>query len=182
MGSPTPTTNFVGLTTTLHETQRKAAINSPYHSDRDARELENWLEAQPQRFAVLGINADTYNVIVWVTSQFLGPLNGWWLNCMQHVAIRYSFDTLVEEIRKTSFLPNICDGATNSVLGLTQGNLSYAEYTAFQPLFTKVMSTSHTLSVRFIIGLADFQLATQAMSHRSQHKGYCLPLMELQCF
>jgi hypothetical protein len=30
MGVPAPTTNFVGLTVTLTETQRKVAINAPY--------------------------------------------------------------------------------------------------------------------------------------------------------
>jgi hypothetical protein len=69
MGVPAPTTNFVGLTVTLTKTQRKAAIYSSYKSGRDARELEDLLEAQPQRFAMLGINADSYNVVVWVTSQ-----------------------------------------------------------------------------------------------------------------
>jgi hypothetical protein len=36
---------------------------------------------------------------------------------------------MVEEICKTSLLPNIRDDATNVVLGLTKGNLSYADYT-----------------------------------------------------
>jgi hypothetical protein len=57
-----PTTTFVGLTITLTETQRKAAINSAYHTSRDAphaRELEDWLKSQPQSFANLGINADS---------------------------------------------------------------------------------------------------------------------------
>jgi hypothetical protein len=78
MGVPAPTTNFVGLTINLNETQRTAAINSRYQSDRDARELEYWLETQPQRFAMLGANADWDNVFVWVTSQLFGPLNSWW--------------------------------------------------------------------------------------------------------
>jgi hypothetical protein len=46
MGVPVPTTNFVGLSLTLIETQRKAATNSHYHSGRDPRELEDRLEAQ----------------------------------------------------------------------------------------------------------------------------------------
>jgi hypothetical protein len=70
MGIPAHTTNFVGLTVTLRETRVKAPIDSPYKSSRDARELEDWLEAQPQRFAMLGIDADSYNVVVWVTSEF----------------------------------------------------------------------------------------------------------------
>jgi hypothetical protein len=70
MGVPAPTTSFDGLTVTLIEKQRKAAIISRYQSRRDASELEDWLEAQSQRFAMLGINADPCNVVVWVTSQF----------------------------------------------------------------------------------------------------------------
>jgi hypothetical protein len=70
-GIPAPTTSIDDLTVTFTETPRKAAINSRYRSDRDARELEDMLEAQPQRLAMLGINTDSYNAIVWVTSQFL---------------------------------------------------------------------------------------------------------------
>jgi hypothetical protein len=68
MGVPAATINFDGFSVTLIETQRKTAINSRYLSLRDPRELENWLEAHPRRFAMLGINADPYSVIVWVTS------------------------------------------------------------------------------------------------------------------
>jgi hypothetical protein len=105
MGVPAPTTNFVGLSVTLNETKRKAAINFRYKSCRDPRELEDWLEAQLQRFVMLGINADSYNVVVWVTPQFSGPLNIWWLNRKEQTTIPDSFDTLVEEIRMTSMLP-----------------------------------------------------------------------------
>jgi 8-oxo-dGTP pyrophosphatase MutT (NUDIX family) len=66
MGISAPTTNFAALTLILIETQRKAAISFRYQYGRDASELEEWLEAQPQRFAMLGIDADSYNV----TSQF----------------------------------------------------------------------------------------------------------------
>jgi hypothetical protein len=39
------------------------------------------LEAhQPQSFAMLGINADSYNVVVRVAPQLFGALNYWWLN------------------------------------------------------------------------------------------------------
>jgi hypothetical protein len=65
-----PTQNLVGLPVTLSETQRKAAINFPLQSGRDANELEDWLEAQPQRFLMLGITADSYDSVIWVTSQF----------------------------------------------------------------------------------------------------------------
>jgi hypothetical protein len=69
-GVPAPTTNFVGLSVTLIQTQREATINASHQLGRDSRELEDWLEVQPQRFAMLGINADSYNVVVWVTPQF----------------------------------------------------------------------------------------------------------------
>jgi hypothetical protein len=78
MGVPTPTINLAGLTLTLTKTQRKAAIYSRrYQSGRVVRDLKDWFEAQPQRFAMLGINADTYNVVAWVRSQFSGPMSCW---------------------------------------------------------------------------------------------------------
>jgi hypothetical protein len=55
MGAAVPTTNFASLPVTLTKTQRKASINSKFQSRRDPRELEDWLEAQPQRFVLLGI-------------------------------------------------------------------------------------------------------------------------------
>jgi hypothetical protein len=45
MGVPAPKTNFDGLSVTLIETQRKAAINSKFESGREPRKLEDWLEA-----------------------------------------------------------------------------------------------------------------------------------------
>jgi hypothetical protein len=128
-GVTAPTTNFVGLTGTLTATHRNATINFPYQSGRDARELEDWLEEQPQRFAMLGINADSYNDVVWVTTQLCAPLISWWLNRKHHASIPYSFGSLVVEIRKTSLLPNIRDDAINALLGLTQGNLNNTTYT-----------------------------------------------------
>jgi hypothetical protein len=161
MGDPAPTTNSLGLPVTRIETHRKAAINSRYQSSRDPHELENWIDAQPQRFAMLGINADSYNVVVWVASQFYGPLNRWWLNHKEQYAITDSFDTLVEEIRKTSLLPNIRDDAIKAMLGLTRGNLSYAYYTQSFNDFLRRSRQHLTYDLqcdRFITGLADFQL------------------------
>jgi hypothetical protein len=62
---------------TLTETQRKGAINAPYQLGQDVRMLEDWMDTQPQRLVMLWINADAYNVVVWVTSQFSGPLSIW---------------------------------------------------------------------------------------------------------
>jgi hypothetical protein len=64
MGVLAPVTNFAGLSATLNETQRKAAINATFKS---GRKLEDWLEMQPQRFVSRGINLDSYNAVVWVT-------------------------------------------------------------------------------------------------------------------
>jgi 8-oxo-dGTP pyrophosphatase MutT (NUDIX family) len=64
VGMPMPTRNLVGLPVTLTETQRKAAINSPLQSGRNANELEDWLEAQPQRFLMLGITADSFDSVI----------------------------------------------------------------------------------------------------------------------
>jgi hypothetical protein len=61
MGAPMSTPNFAGLPVTLNETQRKASVNSPLQSGRFPRELEDWLEAQPQRFLLLGITTDSYD-------------------------------------------------------------------------------------------------------------------------
>jgi ADP-ribose pyrophosphatase YjhB (NUDIX family) len=107
VGMPMPTRNLGGLPVTLTETQRKAAINSPFLSGGNARELEDWLEAQTQRFLLLGITADSYDSVIWVTSQFSGHPNGWWLNRKDQAAIPSTFDLLVAELRKTTFLPNI---------------------------------------------------------------------------
>jgi hypothetical protein len=71
------------------------------------RDREDWLEAQPQRFFLLGITADSYDSVIWVTSQFFGPLDRWWLNRKQQATIPSTFDLLVAELRKTSLLPNI---------------------------------------------------------------------------
>jgi hypothetical protein len=110
---------------------------------------------------MLGVNADSYNTVVWVMSQFLGPPKSWWLHRKEHATIQDSFDSLLVEIRKTSMLPNIWDDAINALLGLTQGTLSNASYTE---LFNDLLKRSRqTLtddlhSVRFINGLANFQL------------------------
>jgi hypothetical protein len=64
VGTPMPTRNLVGLPVTLTETQCKAPINSPFQSGSNARDLEDWLEAQPQRFLLLGITADSYDSVI----------------------------------------------------------------------------------------------------------------------
>jgi hypothetical protein len=64
VGIPMPTRNLAGLRVTLTETQRKTAINSPFKSGGSARNLEDWLEAQTQRFLLLGITADSYDSVI----------------------------------------------------------------------------------------------------------------------
>jgi hypothetical protein len=167
---------------TLTETQLKAAVNSPFQYGKDAREPEDWLEAQPQRFFVLGITADSYNSVIWVTSQFSGHLNGLWLNRKLQAPIPSTFDMLVAELRKTTFLPTIKDDAINGVLNLTQGSMSYALYTQkFNDFLRRSRQklTADVQCVRFINGLANFELKTQAKSHRSQ-RGDNVQLVELQ--
>jgi hypothetical protein len=114
---------------TLTETERKVAVHSPFQSRSDSRDLEDWREAHPQRFRLLGITADSYDSVIWVTSQLSRHLNGWWLNRKVQAAIPSTFDLLVAELRKTTFLSNIQDDAINALLNLTQGNMSYARYT-----------------------------------------------------
>jgi ADP-ribose pyrophosphatase YjhB (NUDIX family) len=168
MGAPMPTSNFAGLHVTLTETQRKAAVCSPLQSGRFPRELEDWLEAQPQRFLLLGITVDSYDSVIWVASQFSGPLNGWWLNRKQHAAIPTTFALLVAELRKTSLLPNIQDDDINALLSLTQGILSFDVYTQqFNDFLrrSRQLLTADVRCVRFINGLANFELKTHAKSH-----------------
>jgi hypothetical protein len=129
MGTMMPTNSLDGLPVTLTETQRKAAVNLPLQFGKNARELEDWLEAQPQRFPLLGITADSYESVIWVTSQFFGPRNGLWLNRKVRASIPTTFDLLVAELRKTSMLPNIQDDAINALLSFAEGNMSYAHYT-----------------------------------------------------
>jgi hypothetical protein len=79
-------------------------------------------------------------------------------------------------------LPNIRDDVVNAMLGITQGNMSYAVYTQhFNDLLRRSRQhlTYDLQRVRFISGLANVQLHTQAKSHRSQ-RGYTLPLVEFQ--
>jgi ADP-ribose pyrophosphatase YjhB (NUDIX family) len=184
VGMPVPTRNLAGLPVTLTETRRKAAINSPFQSGGNPRELEEWLEAQPQRFLLLGITADSYDSVIWVTSQFSGHLNGWWLNRKNQAAIPSTFDMLVAELRKTTFLPNIQDDAINALLNLTQGNTSYALYTKEYNDFlrrSRQNLTADVQCVRRINGMANFALKNHAKSHRTE-KGYNITLVELQIF
>jgi hypothetical protein len=179
-----PTTNLVGPHVTLTETKRKAAVYSPFQSGKDARELKDLLEAQPQRFLLLGITADSYDSVIWVTSQFSGHLNGWWLNRKVQASIPSTFDILVAELRKTTFLPNIQDDAINALLNLTQGSMSYTLYTQHFNDFLRRSRQKLTADVqcaRLINGLANFELKTHAKSHRSQ-RSYNVHLVELQNF
>jgi hypothetical protein len=91
---------------------------------------------------------------------------------------------VVEELRNTSLLPNIRDDVINAMLGITQDNMSY---TAYIQEFNDFLRRSrqnliHDLHcVRFISGLANLQLYTQAKPHRT-HRGCTLPLVELHDF
>jgi hypothetical protein len=105
VGTPIPTTNLDDLPVTLTETPRKAEVNAPFHSAKDFRELEDWLEAQPQRFPLLGITVDSYDSVILVTSQFYGHMNGRWLNRKPQASILATFDQLVADLRKTTFPP-----------------------------------------------------------------------------
>jgi predicted class III extradiol MEMO1 family dioxygenase len=64
--------------------QRKAVINAIYQSSQDTRKLEDYLKMQPPRFVILGIDHDSYYVVVWATSQFSCPLNSLCLNSKLH--------------------------------------------------------------------------------------------------
>jgi hypothetical protein len=133
---------------------------------------------------MLGITSYSYDAVVWVILlNLLDPETAG--GSTVNAAIPDSFDSLVEELRKTSLLPNIRDKAINAMLGITQGNMSYADYTR---LFNDFLRRSHQPTtddlqcVRFISGLATLQLQTQAKSYRSQKRGYTLPLVEQENF
>jgi hypothetical protein len=108
MGAPIPTTNFAGLLVTLTETQRKAAINSKFESGREPRELEGWLEAQPQRFVLLGIDVDSYDAVILVTSShYSGLLNILWLNCKHLLVVEPLYELLLTYVWR-SFVRRPC--------------------------------------------------------------------------
>jgi hypothetical protein len=80
-------------------------------------------------------------------------------------------------------LPNIRDGANSTLIGLTQGNLVYVALTLLFNDFLRRFRQHLTYDlqcVRFIGGLANFQLKTQAKSRPSQDRGYTLPSVELK--
>jgi hypothetical protein len=134
---------------------------------------------------MLGITADSYDSVIWVTSQFSGHLNRWWLNRKTQAAIPSTYDLLVAELRKTTFLPNIQDDAINALLNLTQSNMmSYAVYTKQYNDFlrrSRQNLTADVQCVRLINGLAKSTLKNHAKSHRA-HRGYNVTLVELQNF
>jgi hypothetical protein len=134
---------------------------------------------------MLGITADSYDSVIWVTSQFSRYLNGWWLNRKTQTATPSTYDLLVAELRKTTFLPNIQDDAINALLNLTHNNMmSYAVYTKHYNDFlrrSRQNLTADVQCVRFINGMANFTLKNHAKSHRA-HKGYNVTLVELQNF
>jgi hypothetical protein len=68
MGLAARATNHVVMSFTLTETQRKAVINATYLSGQDVRKLEDWFEMQQPCFVIMGINHDSCNTVVWVTS------------------------------------------------------------------------------------------------------------------
>jgi hypothetical protein len=85
--------NFVGLSVTINETQRNAAIQYVAQNGREARNIKDWLETQPQRFAMLGIIHVSYNAVMWATSEFHGSLNSWLHNRKTHGSIIGTFDS-----------------------------------------------------------------------------------------
>jgi uncharacterized membrane protein YgcG len=147
--------------------------------------MEDWLEAQPQRFLMLGITADSYDSVIWFTSQLSGHLNGWWLNRKNQPPIPSTYDELVTELRKSTFLPNIKDDEINALLNFTQSStMSYTVYTKqYNDYFRRSREhlTAVVQCVRFINGLANEMLQNLAKSHRAQ-KGYQITLVELQNF
>jgi hypothetical protein len=78
-------------------------------------------------------------------------------------------------------LPNKQDDATNALLSLTQGSMSYTLFTLqFNDFLrrSRQQMTANVQCVRFINSLANFELKTHTKSHRSQ-RGYNIQLVEL---
>jgi hypothetical protein len=95
-------------------------------------------------------------------------------------SIPFTFDLLVVELRKTTFLPNIHDDAMNALLNLTQGSMSYALYTQqFNDFLhrSRQKLMADVQSVRVINGLANFELRLK-LSHIALKE----ELVELQNF
>jgi hypothetical protein len=134
---------------------------------------------------MLGITPDSYDSVIWVTSQFLGHLNGWWLNRKTQPPIPSTYNELVTELRESMFLPYIKDYAINALLSFTHSNtISYALYTKQYNDFlrrSRQHMTADVQCVRFINGLANSTLKNHAKSHQAQ-KGYQITLVELQNF
>jgi hypothetical protein len=81
------------------------------------------------------------------------------------------FQPLLTHWWKTSLLPNIRDDAIKALLGITQGNMSYAAYIQqFNDFLRRSRQnlTDDLQCVRFMNGLANFQILTQSKSCRSQ--------------
>jgi hypothetical protein len=134
---------------------------------------------------MLGITANSYDAVFWVTSQFSGHLGGWWLNRKNQPPIPSTYNELVEELRKSTFLPNIQDDAINALMNFMQSNtMSYALYTKQYNDYLRRSRqdlTAEVQCVRFINGLASDALKKLAKSHRAQ-LGYRTTLVELQNF
>jgi hypothetical protein len=61
---PPPATNLNGINVTLTENQRKEAVPAPIRDETSPRGMEDWLDFQPQRFMMFGLEPDTYNVVI----------------------------------------------------------------------------------------------------------------------
>jgi hypothetical protein len=76
---------------------------------------------------MMGIDLDTYTVVVWVESESSVALNSWLLNRKTQTDIIVTFESLATKIRETSMLPNIrANDAITDMLLLRQGSQTYA--------------------------------------------------------
>jgi hypothetical protein len=93
---------------------------------------------------MLGINHDSYNVVMWVLAQIFEPLNNWWLNRKTRDSLPCTSDNVVSEIRKTSLLPNIRDDAINSLFDMSQ---SFDELREEHPTIQQPFTEASTISI-----------------------------------
>jgi hypothetical protein len=59
----------------VNENQRKAAVQAPRYDGTNPMDLEDWLELQPRRFFMLGLEPETY-----MQRNYFGEISIWRTN------------------------------------------------------------------------------------------------------
>jgi hypothetical protein len=158
MRVPPHATNFDGLIVSLTENKHKTAIHVSLQDGNNPRDLEEWLEFQPQRFFILGLDPDTYNVVIWVTSQVGGRAVSSWLNAKTTSQVPRTFTKLVEALKTTTLLPSIRDNAIISMMALNRVNKTFPHYTMMSNDFERRSKADMNDGVRATVLLMAWRL------------------------